>query len=364
MTFVIAHRYLRWLWIPAILALASCSVDGNSPAGSSKPQRRDTSHLVEVSDVTQQTLRYAFERSGTLRALREARIISQEEGAVLRVSVREGDDVATGDVLVRLDDRVLAAELDKAVAKRRQFESDVKRLQRLRKKNLSTEEALTKAKTDLQIAAAEERLLETRHDYMTIKAPFSGTISERLINAGDVAPKHQHLMTLVDSSSLVTDVSVSELLLPGLKVGDEVAVGIDALGRRNLPGVISRIYPTIDPKTRRGKLEVVLEQVPSSARAGQFCRVVITSRRTEAITVPLAALRRDEQGEYVFVVDTDQQIHRRGIRTGLRLSDSVEVLSGVSAQERVVTSGFLGLRDKQKVTLVTPTTATRVTDGG
>jgi membrane fusion protein (multidrug efflux system) len=343
--------------------LTGCSADSNSKAGSSQPQRRDSSHLVEVGDVKQQTLSYAFERSGTLRALREARIISQEEGAVLQVLAREGDDVATGDVLVRLDDRVLAAELDKAVAQHRQFESDVKRLQRLRKKDLSSEEALTKAKTDLQIAAAEERLLETRYAYMTINAPFSGTVSERLVNAGDVAPKHQHLMTLVDSSSLITDVSVSELLLPGLQVGDEVLVSIDALGKRRLPGVISSIYPTIDPKTRRGKLEVVLEQVPASARAGQFCRVIITSRRTDAITIPLAALRRDEQGEYVFVLDTQQQIHRRGIRAGLRLSDSVEVVSGVSAGERVVTSGFLGLRDGQKVKPVTNTTALRATHG-
>lgn len=364
MTFILAHHCIRWLWVLSILTLAGCSVDSNSPAGSSIPQRRDSFHLVELSDVKQQTLSYAFERSGTLRALREARIISQEEGAVLRVLAREGDDVATGDVLVRLDDRVLAAELDKAAAKRRQFESDVKRLERLRKKDLSSEEALTKLKTDLRIAAAEQRLLETRHDYMTITAPFAGTISERLVNAGDVAPKHQHLMTLVDSSSLVTDVSVSELLLPGLQVGDEVSVSIDALGRRDLPGVISRIYPTIDPKTRRGKLEVVLEQVPASARAGQFCRVVITSRRTDAVTIPLAALRRDEQGEYVYVVDADLHINRRDIRTGLRLSDSVEVIFGVNAAERVVTSGFLGLRDGQKVKPVTPTAALSRTHGG
>ncbi len=364
MTLVIAHRCIRWLWAPLILTLVGCSADSNSPAKSSKPQRRDASHLVEVSDVKQQTLSYAFERSGTLRALREARIISQEEGAVLKVLAREGDDVATGDVLVRLDDRVLAAELDKAIAKRKQFESDVKRLQRLQKKNLSTEEALTRAKTDLQIAFAEERLLETRHDYMTIKAPFAGTVSERLVNAGDVAPKHQHLMTLVDSSSLVTDVSVSELLLPGLQVGDEVAVSVDALGKRGLPGVISRIYPTIDPKTRRGKLEVVLEQVPASARAGQFCRVVITSQRTNAVTIPLAALRRDDQGEYVFVIDPDHQIQRRGIRTGLRLSDAVEVISGVNPGDRVVTSGFLGLREGQKVKPVTSTTALRATHDG
>ncbi len=364
MTILIGHRRIRWLWAPLMLVLAGCSVDSKSPAGAVKTQPRDSPHLVEVNDVKQQTLSHDFEHSGTLRALREARIISQEEGAVLRVLAREGDDVAAGDVLVRLDDRVLAAELDKAIAQRRQFDSDVKRLQRLRNKKLSSEEALTKAKTELHMAVADERLLETRHEYMTIKSPFAGTISQRLVNVGDVAAKHQHLLTLVDSSSLVTDVGVSELLLPGLQAGDKVVVSIDALGRRGLPGVISRIYPTINPQTRRGKLEVVLEQVPASARAGQFCRVRITSRRSNAITIPLPALRRDEQGEFVFVVDADLQIQRRGIRTGLRLSDSVEVIFGVNSGERVVTTGFLGLRAGQTVKPVPSTVTHRVTDGG
>ncbi len=364
MKLVSVRRSVWWLCLPLVFNLVGCSTDSNSAPKASKPQRRDAPHLVEISDVRRQTLTYPFERSGTLRALREARIFSQEEGAVLKVLVREGDDVAAGDVLVRLDDRVLTAELDKSIAKRRQFESDVNRLQRLRRKDLSSEETLTKAKTDLQIAVAEERLLKTRHDYMTIRAPFAGTIAERLINAGDVAPKHQHLMTLVDSSSLITDVSVSELLLPGLQVGDDVSVSIDALGKRRLPGVISRIYPTIDRDTRRGRLEVVLEKVPESARAGQFCRVVITSRRTDAITVPLAALRRDENGEYVFVIDPDLQVRRRGIHTGLRLSDAVEVVSGVSVGERVVTSGFLDLREGQKVKPTTSVAAPGVTRGG
>ena len=346
------YRTHRWSWPLILLFLFACSADSDGAKGNTKPQRSDVTRLVEIDNVKQETLRYAFERSGTLRALREARIFNQEEGAILKVLVREGDDVVVGDVLIRLDDRVLSAELEKAVARRQQFESDVKRLQQLQKKNLSSEEALTKVRTDLQVAKADERLLQVRLEYMTIKSPFNGTISERLINPGDVAPKHKHLLTLVDSSSLVTDASVSELLLPGLQAGDKVEVRIDALGRRALPGVISRIYPTIDPATRRGKLEVVLEQVPSQARAGQFCRVTINSQRVDAVTFPLAALRQDERGEYVFVVDDQQQVHRRAVRTGLRLSDSVEATAGVQVGDRVVISGFLGLREGQKVKAV------------
>jgi len=324
--------------------VVACSNDSTATVQKTKKSGKTKAHLVEVATVTTEDLVHRFERSGTLRALNEARIFSQEEGAVLEVPVREGDQVAAGDVLVKLDDRVLAAELAQTVARRKQLASDVERLQRLSKKNLATQEALTKAVTDLEVARAAERLLQTRHGYMTITAPFSGTVAQRLVNPGDIAPKHLHLITVVDPTALVTDVHVSELLLPGLRSGDEVTVRIDALGEQTLSGRIRRIFPTVDPKTRRGQIEIVLDKVPAQARAGQFCRVFMSSRRKDARVVPLAAMRRDDRGEYVYVVD-QQRVKRFTVRSGVRLASGVELVQGPPAGSKVVTAGFLGLHE-------------------
>ncbi len=326
----------------AVLA-AGCSPEGEGqgkggPAGRGKP-----AHLVQVASISNESISHRVERTGTLRALRDAKIFNQVEGGVVEVAVHEGDTVNRDDVLVRLDDRILRAELAKAVASRRDAASNAERLRKLKAKRLVSEEALSRATTALAVARAEEQLLRTRLGYMTVQAPFAGKIAQRHVNPGDVAPKHTHLVTLIDPSSLITDVTVSELILPRLAVDDTVEVSVDALGDETFQGRVLRIYPTVDPKTRRGRLEVVLQPVPVGANAGQFCRVTLITQRANRLVMPLAALRRDAAGEHVFLVDDQNVAQRVPVRSGLRLADRVEIIDGLSTGQRVVTSGFLGL---------------------
>jgi membrane fusion protein (multidrug efflux system) len=329
--------------------LAGCS-DSGGKAGAPKGDR--PAQLVQLALVQRKALRHEVERTGTLRALQEAKIFNQEEGAVLAVKVHEGDRVAAGDVLARLDDRVLRAEYSKARAQREEAAANLKRLARLAERKLVSQETLEKARTGHAVAAAEERLLETRFGHMTVTAPFDGVISARRVNPGDVAPKHSHLFTLVDPTSLVTDVTVSELLLPRLAVGDTATVRIDALGDTGFAGRIHRIYPTVDPGTRRGHLEVVLDPVPRGASAGQFCRITLSTHAEERLVAPLAAVRRDNEGAHVYRVGDDDTAQRSPVVLGLRVADEVEVLDGLAAGDRVVVSGFLGLANGKKVKAV------------
>lgn len=328
--------------IGAVALLSSCSGDDASKKGGK-------AHLVEVAEVMQQSLEYTSDRAGSLRALREVKLFNQEEGRIVRVLAREGDRVRKGQPLVRLDDRLLQAELDKAEAKQRQAQLNLQRLRRLVPQKLVSEDALTRAETELDVAQADARVLKTRVSYMTIRAPFAGEVADRRIEPGDVAPKHTHLMTLVDSTSLVTEVQVSELLLSRLQKNDRADVRIDALGRQVYPGKISSIYPTIDPATRLGQIVVALSPVPKGARAGQFCRVTLHSKTSNPIVIPFSALRRDPKGEFVFVVGKDDKVIRQPIVSGLRLTDRLEVIDGLQPGQQVVKKGFLGLAVGDKV---------------
>ena len=330
------------LSIGAVALLSSCSGDD---AG----KKSGKAHLVEVATVVQQPLEYTSDRAGSLRALREVKLFNQEEGRVVSVLAREGDRVRKGQPLVRLDARLLQAELDKAAAKQRQAELNLRRLQRLVPQKLVSEDALTRSETELDVARADARVLQTRVSYMTIRAPFVGEVADRRIEPGDVAPKHTHLMTLVDSTSLVTEVPVSELLLSRLQKNDRADVRIDALGNQVYAGKISSIYPTIDPATRLGQIEVSLSPVPQGARAGQFCRVTLHSKTSNPIVIPFSALRRDPEGEFVFVVGKDNKVIRQSIVSGLRLTDRLEVIDGLQPGQQVVKKGFLGLAVGDKV---------------
>lgn len=261
----------------------------------------------------------------------------------------EGDRVSAGEVLARQDDSLLEAQFQKAQAQRRQAEADLRRLDQLQGRKLVSEDEQARAATAVEVASAEEKLLHTRLAHTRLHAPFAGVISARLAEPGDVLPTFSHILTLTDPSSLVTEVKVSELLLPTLVVGDTAQVRIDALGSRDFEGRISRIFPTIDADTRQGTLEVVLEPAPAGARPGQFCRVKLQGRPVPRLSIPFAGLRRDLQGEFVYRLADGGTAQRRAVITGLNLGDRIEVLEGLEAGMRVVVQGFLGLSDGMAV---------------
>lgn len=337
---------MRWLVALLLGALVACGE--RSDGGQARPPAA-RAHLVELAPATLGKLAYVSDRAGSLRALREVRIMNQEEGEVVEVRVREGDRVARGELLVRYDDRLLRAELDKASASVRQAELDHRRNEQLQARGFVGAEALSRAATALEVARAEERILRERLRYLTITAPFGGVVSERAVEPGGVTPRHTHLLTLIDPSTLVTDVSVSELVLPYLALGDVAAVRIDALGEAAHPGRILRIHPAVDPLTRSGRVEVALSPVPAGARPGQFCRVELATEGREQVVLPLSALRRDAQGEFVFVHREDGSVERVGVTSGLRLADRVEIRQGLAAGSQVVTKGFIGLVPGQPV---------------
>ncbi len=335
--------------LAASLLLSACGDDGNA-----KSKRGAKAQLVELTEVQRAPLQYTADRAGSLRALRQVKLFNQEEGQVARVLVRQGDSVKKRQVLARLDARLLQAQLDKASANRRQASFELERLKTLASKKLVSESTLLQAQTKLDIAKADETVLRTRVDYMTIRAPFPGKIAARRIEPGDVAPKHTHLLTLVDSTQLVTDVQVSELLISRLNRGDRADVTIDALGDTVYPGKILRIYPTIDPATRLGRIEVLLKPVPTGARDGHFCRVTLYSSGTRPLVVPSTSVRRDEIGEFVFVADADGKAKRVAVVSGLRFAQQVEIRSGLKEKQQVVSKGFLGLSSGQPMKIVNP----------
>lgn len=336
---------MRLLLVLVVLLIAGCGDDPSGKIAAAPPR----AHLVELTQAARGQLAYAADRAGSLRALREVRIVNQEDGEITAVTVREGDHVRKGQLLVRYDDRILQAQLDKALATEKQAALDLQRSRQLIEKGFIGADALSRAETAVAVASAESRLLRARVQNLTITAPFAGVIARRLVEPGSVTPQHTHLLTLLDPSQLVTDVSVSELVLPNLAVGDAATVRIDALGNRAHEGRVLRIHPSIDPATRTGMVEVTLAPAPAGARPGQFCRVEFRTGGREHVLVPLAAVRRDATGEFVYVYDDDGTVRRADVTTGLRLADQVEIRSGIEAGARVVSKGFIGLTPGQRV---------------
>ena len=328
--------------------LAACTQESNPPtkAKGVKPPPHLVEHLTLDYSVQGQNIH----RTGTLKAEQAIKILPREEGLIEAIPFREGDPVKTNEVILRLNDAELRAELKKAKAQRRQAELDLQRLQGLQGSHAISEEELARADTALDVARAEEELLQLRLDYATIRAPFDGVISQRLAEPGDVVQRFDHVLSLTDLTTLYTEVNISELMLRDVQVGDTVSLRIDALGKQHFPGRISRIHPTIDPASRQGIIEIILTPVPNGARPGQLCRVELTTRARARLLIPFSALRRDSRGEFVYGLDGQQRATRIGVRSGRHFDDQVEITEGLKPGDAIIVKGFLNLHPGKRVT--------------
>lgn len=342
----IKHLRLFILTLVLPIFIIACSDSGSSK------KRPKGGHLVKVTSVLNSAMTSQQRLSGSLEAHRSVQIFNQEEGLILSISAYPGDTVEKDQVIIELDSKLILAESNKADIAHRQAALDLKRIKQLRKKRLATEESLTSAQTNLELTRAEKTVLSTRVQRSKIKATFNGIISQRLKEPGDVVAKFSRILTLEDISQLKAKVNISELLLPNIALGTKINIRIDALGANTFPAVISRIYPTINKTTRQGTIEVTLDNPPQSAKPGQLCRIILTGQTTPRLHVPLTAIKHNFNGSYVYKI-VDKKAVITTVTTGVQFGTDIEVVSGLQANDKVVTQGFLGLKDKKTITIVT-----------
>ena len=343
----------RLLLMAVALLLVSCTGDGDDPAAKNG-KRQPIPLLVEAATVQSETVSRTWQRIGTLVHRHVLHVYNQEEGRIKDLPWYEGDQVSKGDALLRLDDRLLRAELKKARATRSMAARKVARLERLRKTNAASEENLIAAQTELELARAEVEILETRLGYTLVKAPFDGIITERLAEPGDVKPRNSHLLTLADPASLLVRVEASEQLIADISKGGRAQVILDLPYVEPLAGRVWRIYPTLNPLTRQGKVEIRLERIPPQAQAGQYARVELTGNEKQRLLIPFSALRRDRMGEYVYIIERNHAL-RRDVRSGSRFGSRIEILDGLKGGERIIKRGFMNLKDDTLITVLEQT---------
>lgn len=341
------HR-TRFLLILMLALISACS-DSNTSAQQSKP-RPASPILVEVAQVQQRSAAKRWLRTGTLVYRRVLHVYTQEEGRITDLPLFEGDKVHKGDLLAALDNELLKAELRKARATSSMARRRVSRLERLRKTKATSEEDLIEAQTALELALAEVDILKIRLGYTTIKAPFGGILTHRLAEPGDVKPSNSHLLTVADPQSLVARVAAPEQLLADLEPGNEILVQLDIPGSTAVKGSLQRIFPTLDPQSRQGNIEIQLSNPPDMARAGQFVRVELTGIEKSRLMIPFTALRTDRRSEYVYIVRNDR-VERKSVTTGAGFGDWLEVIEGLHAGDLVVKRGFMNLKSNTKVTI-------------
>lgn len=304
---------------------------------------------VETDTVIVGTIAREVSVSGTVNPIRVVGVNAQVGGALLAVLVEEGDAVREGQVLARIDDRELQAQLRSAQAAYEVAASALERAEQLRERQVITQPEYERDRTAYEAARAQRDQLLTRVGFAEIRAPITGVITEKTVETGDVVGSQSRLFSVADVGTMVVRVSVSELDVVEMAPGQRVEVRLDAHPGAVLQGRIRRVFPAADPGTRLVPVEVELTDPDARrlARPGFLARVTFAlSPHSGALLVPSASVVTRPGGQGVFVVSpSGETVTLRAVTTGATQDGRVEILSGVSAGERVVVAGATQLRD-------------------
>ena len=349
---IISNLHTRFLLITLLLIsgviASACDKTGNASKSDPREARKAAVHVVETTRAAIQSVQSKLTTSGTIEAGTRVRLYNEVNGKIRYLPFHEGDAVAVHTIIIGLDDEVIQTELDKANATREQANIDYQRLKKL-KKQLASDEEIARAHTAYDIAVADEKLQQTRLDKTVIKAPFDGIITERHYEPGDVVPMHSHILSMIDPESLQVKIYLSEHWIPQIQTGDQVEIQIDALADSVHNGLIKRIHPTIDASTRKGIVEIEFQPAPFGAQAGQLARVYLKTRPADKLVIPAYAIHHDSNGAYVYVVNDESKADKTYVQKCVQFGESIEISTGLNANDSIVIKGFNGLRNGKKV---------------
>jgi HlyD family secretion protein len=373
-----------------LLTLMGC---GSAPRSEADAQQRSGQQgqqgpaSVDVIVAEMGSLSSDLDYTGTTQPYRSISLRAQAEGQLLSLAVDVGDPVTQGQVLARLDDRILltsvgeaqaeAAALESNVAQARnevsegasqvtrsrldlqQAQADLKRFEQLYKAGAiaqqQVEQARTTAGTQQQALRSAQQVVRTRQQAVTaaqrrviaqrsviareqerlafaiLTSPVTGVVLERLAEPGNLAQTGGEILKLGDFSQVKVSVQVSELELANIRTGQAVQVKLDALPNESVQGEVSRVSPVADPTARLIPVEVIIPNVQRRIGSGLLARVSFAPQQTDAVVVPESALQtnRDRRAR-------GQNRRPAGAKPDMSKTGTLFTVAGVGPQAKVL----------------------------
>jgi membrane fusion protein, multidrug efflux system len=318
-----------------------------------------------------------LEGVGTVKALNTVTVKALVEGKILKFNFAEGQFVKKGDVLVEIDAAPYQANYDQAVAKKQVNETllanavrDSERYAKvsagvISQKVMDTQDALVRQLT-AQVAAdaAAVASAKTTLDYTKVIAPISGRTGIRLIDEGNVARTSDQagLFVLTQLQPLTAVFTLPQQQLPqiakAMALGPVAADAMDGDNKIVLDkGTVTVVDNQVDQTTGTIKLKAEFPNAKLQLWPGQFVNLrVLVDTLKQVVVVPTPAVQRGPSGIYVFVAKPDNTVAQRPVTTGMQTDALSVVLTGLSAGDRVVTTGFGRLQDGSKIYVAPPRT--------
>ncbi len=306
---------------------------------------------VETAKAETSTLSDDISAIGTLLADESVEIAPETSGRIAEILFRDGDRVAAGAPLFRLDTDLANAGLAEARARLALAEANHGRNQTLRKSGNVAQSTYDAALTELEVARTAVQSAEVLVNKLTITAPFPGTLGFRTVSAGAYVTAGTALVQLDKIDLLKASFAVPELEQARIKTGQQISVTADALPGETFIGTVSAIDPSVDVNGRSLQVRADLDNTALKLRPGLLVRILVKGLARDAVVVPEQAIVQRGDSAFVYVVE-DKKATEAKVLLGKRVPGSIEVLEGLSAGAEVVTAGNTRLSNGAAVEVV------------
>jgi len=352
-----ATRRRRWL-VPAIavavVAVAAAGLliarNGQANGGKKKDEKDKVAAApVEISTVGKGTISTYLETTTVLEAENSATLVARRQGQVVALLAEEGQSVAQGQVLARLEDTEARISLERAKVTLEQAESDAARARMLHERGVQAQTTLDEL--TFKLRTAKENVAQAQYDLAQtrIVAPFSGKVVARTIQLGETVTPGKECFRVDDFSPLLARVHFPEREQNRVAVGHTATLALDAHPDRTFPAKVSIVNPTIDRANGTFKVTLEVHDPTATLRPGSFARVRLEAASfADVVLLPRKAVLTEDGDSYVYVAQGDS-VDRVAVELGAIDGDTAQILSGLTPGTKVVTVGQGGLKQGARI---------------
>jgi membrane fusion protein (multidrug efflux system) len=325
---------LVW-WLPS-------TPEASGPGGP-RPSTTDNRLGVRATVVESRVFQDRIFVTGTVLAQDEVHLQAEANGRLVRLSIKEGESVRKGDLLAKINDADLQAQLRRA-----ELNLELARIRESRQKQLLESRAISQQDYDIVLnevntILAEIDLIKANIDRTEIRAPFDGILGLRLVSEGSFVTVGTRLATLQNIDRIRIDFSIPERYAGQVGTGDRIRYSRQG-SDKVYDAVVTAIEPRVDPNTRTLNLRATATNPGRAILPGVFAQITYSLSQVEnAILIPSEAIVPELGRVFVFVARSGKA-QRIVVETGVRTGTMIQITSGLTPGDTLLTTGILQLR--------------------
>jgi RND family efflux transporter MFP subunit len=338
-------RAIRWaLGLVTATVTVACQPADGSPARDETPEALGRVVKVEVRPVRPDTFVDYVRATGEVEALSDVVLSAEETGVIREFYVSKGAPVQAGQPIAKIDDAVLAPQVEEARAAAQLAREQYERQRRVwEEEKIGSEIGYLQAKSQAEVAAARAAALEARLARTVIRAPTAGVFDEKLIEVGEMAMPGSRVGRVVSAWRVKVTAGIPERFAADVRAGTPARVTLDIFPGDTLPGRVGFVGGTVDPASRTFPIEIVMENPRRLIKPHMVANVHVERERLRGVVVlPQDLVLRTEEGYQVFVVaerDGASFAEARRVVLGPAYGNRVVITQGLATGDRVISAG-------------------------